>query len=413
MSNLRSTFESILDHQIQVAADSLLAGGWLLETGLTPDLKVVRTQFGPQEVPLPDGLQFALTAAASVGTAWEWKGELANALAWYEFGALSWRGGRQFRHFMDEDPPDIGARSAAGGNQLKAAICADRVGELDRAKQLYGWANHNYSFTSQEVAYYREGQSQVLWEFLPFKAYALACLEDWEQALAVAEQVSRIVEADRRAQSSEAYREPLQVLAVVRALVRNEVDPSEENRRRAIEALDPQSVASRIHGSHLISLLYLYNLRARHPDLANPAPEELPPGERARRGSEACISWFARVGLTLDGTAESLRLLDSRAAEVGPYLTAVQDEKTAIFLLGSYLGEVIKAELAGGKWVFEGNDLAQWKLDWEMGEAGFHILPFKEAARRTRGDDKFRLYDVWTQAEQTYVRLGLNAKYAD
>lgn len=74
---------------------------------------------------------------------------------------------------------------------------------------------------------------------------------------------------------------------------------------------------------------------------------------------------------------------------------------------------MIRRELAGGGWHFEGHNIAKWYLEWEMGTAAFAIRPFEQALRLAKGQSESALTDLWEEAERTYVDLGLQAKYAD
>jgi len=83
-------------------------------------------------------------------------------------------------------------------------------------------------------------------------------------------------------------------------------------------------VASRLLNYHLSSLFSLFNLRARYPELANHPGTEQPLTERARKASEICIQWMAHGGVQLDGTVESLRVLDEQISRVW---TTLNEEK--------------------------------------------------------------------------------------
>jgi hypothetical protein len=217
-----------------------------------------------------------------VGAAYEAMDDLKMALAWYRLGQYGWRGGRQFST-MGKDSPDFGRREAAAKNQLPAAICADRVGQTARARDLYLWAAENRELTPREMEQLTTTrQYSLLWEWGSARAYALACLERWAEAMAVGVETEIWVERDRRAQTGKSHRAPLRILSVVMALARYQVSPSEYARQAVRKVIHPQTVATRSHADHLMALFFLYNLRARHPNLASPCPEELPPTERAR-----------------------------------------------------------------------------------------------------------------------------------
>lgn len=81
----------------------------------------------------------------------------------------------------------------------------------------------------------------LVWERLPWRAYCLACLEQWDQALAVAKEAAEFVEQDPKA-SLQSPDSPLKILSIVLALARYQTDTTYENRKGAIETLQPQAV---------------------------------------------------------------------------------------------------------------------------------------------------------------------------
>ena len=388
--------------------------------------EAVRPYLGEQELAVPKALQSIINAAPGAGTAAEYMGKPSLSLAWYSVGQYAWRGQAQFRRVLGTTP-DVGVREAAGSQQLRAAICADRAGNKARAAQLYEWAAANYILTTDELGFFRDTkQLQVIWERLPYRAYALGCLDRRDEALSVAEECQRWVENDHRAQTTESYQAPLKILSVVLALARYRAHPTEEDQRKAVEMLNPQSVASRSHGDHLHSLFHLFNLRARYPELANPASEHLPFVGRAKQGEEACRRLMpALAQISLDASIESLMHLDQRAKQLrrvykaapeaeeveGP--AALVSKKGLIFMLGSYFGEVVRKELAGGQWKADDRNLLASTLDWEMGEIELHLWPFNHAFEYLTGKTKKTFHQLWQETEQSYLHLGLAAKHAE
>lgn len=413
MAKLRSAFREYLEVIIAKGRDHLQRGGLIdADTG-GPDMELIRPLLGPQEAELPEEIDAPLISSDWIGAAHEKQGDLAEAIAWYRLGKYKWRGSEQFAH-VKGDPPDLIYRDAAAQNQLPAAVCADRVGDRERALNLYSWAAVNRRLTPAEIKHAeRKGYYQTVWQRLPFRAYALACLERWEEALSVAEEAQRWVEKDQRAKTKESYQAPLRILPVVLAITRYEVNRTDDNRRKVQEMLDPQWVATRSHPDHLSTLFYLYNLHARHPDLASPSAEELPPAELARLGAEACQKWMAHCGIHLDGTAESLKLLDERTKAI--YKAAQNDGegKNFLFLWGSYFGEVVRRELAGGQWKFSKKNFLESTVDWDIGEVELHLWPFKHAFEFVTGPKKETFYQLWQESEKSYINFGMAAKYSD
>lgn len=413
MIKFRSAFTTYLAEIIERNVERLSQQGWVDPNTGGPDVELIRPLLGGQEERLPHEVDMVLANSYWVGAAYEAMDGLKTALAWYHLGQYVWRGGKQFNKAL-KDPPDFGQREAAARNQLPAAICADRVGEAARARDLYLWAAENRTLTPREMdELTKTRQYTVLWEWGSARAYALACLERWAEAMAVAVEVESWAERDRRAQTRESYRAPLRILPVVMALARYQVGPSEYARQAVTEMIDPQAVASRSHSDHLMALFFLYNLRARHPDLASPSPEELPPAERARQGSEACQKWMAHGGIHLDGTPESLRLLDEHAR--GIYRAARNDKgrKRFVFLWGSYFGEVVRRELAGGQWKLSTENLRESTVDWDMGEVELHLWPFNHAFEFVTGQKEETFYQLWEKTEKSYIKLGLAAAHSD
>ena len=201
-----------------------------------------------------------------------------SALQLYSFGTFGWP------HAWPDYPDrkgelGIASRDSLLQNQLPAAVCNDRVGRTVRARQLYEWAAEHSKITVDEVheIYLNAKDYSELWERLPWRAYCFARLGRWEEAFEVAQEASEFVRQDRNAKK-EAYNYALKILEVLLALCRYKLEPSDETRQRAMEVLDPQFVASRSHPDHLLGLFYLYNLRARHPELVS---EQQPPRKAA------------------------------------------------------------------------------------------------------------------------------------
>ena len=303
-------------------------------------------------------------------------------------------------------------RDDAARHQLISAVCANRINNHDRALQLYTWAAENRKLTPEEFQESHQKQPSIIWERLPYRAYALACLNRWEEALETAQRCQEVVNQDRRAQTSESYRTPLQVLKVVLALAKYQVHPTKEHKLKAREQLDPQSVSSRHHSSQLYSLFYLYNLRERHPELAHPKSAEATAAVRAHQGAQACVAWMAGGGLDLDYSPESLKRLDQAIKPMVHSMDQEDQKKKALFLWGCYLGEVTRRELAGGQWQFT-EDFWDSSLYWDMGEIEFKLRVFRYLHQYLNGEAEKSLFQTWQETEQAYLEYGSAARLVE
>jgi len=368
---------------------------------------------GSQEEELPQDAYSVLINSPWVGAAYETIGDIPLAIAWYELGQYLWRDGKQFAKAKGV-PPEIAYRDAAARNQILSAVCSDRIGDKLRARDLYAWTAENRRLTTDELAFAETNKYyHTVWKRLPYRAYALTCLEQWNEALGVAEVTKQWVDRDRRAQTTESYQTPLKILPVILALARYKLHPGDDNRHSAQAMLDPQSIASRIHGDHLAALFYLYNLRARHADLANPPDDELSPAVRARQGADGCKKWMVSAGITLDGTPESLKYLDQNIRSIYQAASDEQEKKAFLFFWGSYFGEVAREELAGGQWNFSKENMLAWTLDWDMGEIELHLWAFQHVYEYATAQTGKTLFQLWQETEQAYINYGLGMKHAD
>jgi hypothetical protein len=89
------------------------------------------------------------------------------------------------------------------------------------------------------------------------------------------------------------------------------------------------------------------------------------------------------VGVTLDGSEESLAYVDHYIQSTGR-TEAIKPEVLALVApaLGAYLGEVAIAKL-GGRWVLEGSDPADWRVELEAAPLHFHPVGMAAEALRT------------------------------
>lgn len=356
-------------------------------------------------------LGYIVASSIPLATVYETLGYHEKALALCRLGVYEWP--HPWPRYP-EDQDDFKGRMNCQSPQLKAGICADRIGTKERARELYTWAAANYTLTPDDIdRHSSSGEYQVIWERYPYRAYALACLERWEEALEVARETQNLVDQDRRAQTSEAHRVEFRLLRVVTELASYKMNPGNENRRKAQEMLHPQAVTSFDHGEHRDGLFYLYNLRARHPELANPPEAETPQAERALQGAQACKQIMAGFGISLDDTVDSLKVLDSLIRDL--YLIAQNSEdkkKQLLFMWGSYFGEVVSSELAGGQWRISQENLLDSTVTWEIGGAELHLWAFKVVFGYITGQWDKSLHQTWLEAEEEYVEYTMAARYS-
>ncbi|RPI85286.1 MAG: hypothetical protein EHM41_11255 [Chloroflexi bacterium] len=257
-------FEKYVQETIDEGVTYLSSQGWLDEKTGGPDVAKIPGLEEPQHVRLPVEVVVAISRTLWNAPAHEYHGSLTTASAWYELGQYEWRGGRTIPG-ETAAIPDLMTREPAAVRQLPAAICADRVGNTQRAQDLYGWAAGNYLLTEEEIEWFAGSrQIQTIWEFLPMRAYALICVGDWTEALAAAETADFWAKKDRGAQTSEAYQVQLQLLPTLLALARYKLEPAEANRQTARASLALQAIRGRRSMSErLICHFYWYNLRSR------------------------------------------------------------------------------------------------------------------------------------------------------
>lgn len=256
-----SSFEKYLQETIDEGVQYLRSHGWLDEMSEGPDVSRIPCLKETPEVRLPVEVKVAVHRVLWNAPAHEYRGNLAVASKWYELGQFEWCGNRTFPG-MTAEIPELGVREALAIQQLPAAICTDRVGNTQRARELYGWASSNYMLSGDEIQRYTDTrQLQPIWEVLPMRAYALICLESYAEGLEVARTAEYWSKKDRRAQTSEAYQVQLQLIPVLIALARYGIEPSAENRQAALTKLSLNTVGGRNHSERLICYFYWYNLQ--------------------------------------------------------------------------------------------------------------------------------------------------------
>ena len=340
MGRQRSRFDQYVRQTIEEVSNYLREYNLLDQDRDLPDLNIVEQEIRAPNPDWTSGVSYAIETAPTIATGYEYIGEFEKALQYYRLGTYAWPYPWPVNP-AESTEDSYGRRGALARLQLRAAICADRVGETERARNLYEWAAKHYKVTAVDIEYFTQtNQFQAIWEYEPFCAFSLACLGKWKEALSIGEEALHWVQQDARAQTTESHQTPLKILPVILALSNYKVQPNDDNRLSAQRMLDPQAVTSRDHANHLLALFYLYNLHARHPDLANPPDDELSPAVRARQGADACKKWMVSAGITLDGTTESLKYLDQNIRSLFQATSDEQEKKTFLFLWGSYFGEV-------------------------------------------------------------------------
>jgi hypothetical protein len=404
MAKPQSTSDGYLREVTARGEAALRQAGWLDPGTGGPDVERIRSMLGLQEIALPEPARLALAESHWSAAAHEALGEMIAALAWYRLGQYGWRGGRLFA--TAANPPEFEDRDAAAYPQLLAAVCADRVGEAARARELFSWAAANYQLAPDDLAWFAKSrQHQQVWERLPMRAYALACIDEWGAAQEAAAEAESWAAKDCRARGSESYQAPLRILPVVAALARYRLDPAAANHRKLLELLDPGSVASRSLPDNLLGLFLLYNLRQRFSEPAGRSGAALPPAEAARQGAEACVRVMDQLGIHLDGSTEGLKLLDQRAPAI--YRDAREEQRRNLVLLwGCYLGEVARAALPGGVWQLDPKNPLGGRLTWDLEEAELTLWAFQMAVRAViwQGDKGF--WETWRETEEVYQRTG-------
>lgn len=417
MKTLRSGFHDHVKRRITEGQQYLKANKYAIHGTDIPDVKkiepLLQGYLGSQESPPPQHIKSAAALGPNMGTAYEALDQLDIATAWYQLGQYTWRGGKQFDSVVQE-PADYGSRMTAGRLQLKSAICAERVGSIDRASDLFTWAVENKSFTEKELQGFEETkQPWLVWEWAIQRSYALLCLGEFQLAHRAAKEALHWIKKDSRAKLGSATEMPLLIFASILALINYELDPSPENRTEAIRLLDLDAVATRFHPDQFRGLFYLFNLRAKYPELAAPADEDLPPSVRAQQAAEACRRWIAKSRIQLDNSVDSLKVLDKYLKEIYREITDEEQRKLSLFMLGSYFGEVVRAELAGGKWNFSTEEMLAWTIDWDIGEVELHLWPYQRVHEYATSKTNESLTDLWEQTEQAYLDFGLAALYSE
>ena len=413
-TGFRSSFQDELNSIIQKGISHLIKTDLFDPATHGPDVEKIIEEVTPflgnQRNPPPQAIKTAIAMGTRTAPAYEALGQLKLAMSWYRIGLYCWRGLSDDQQNQNE-LPDYGWRMTGGKIQINSAICADRVGESEVAQQVFRTAVRYRSISDEELrGFDKTKQPYAVWEWAIERAYALLRLGEYELAHKAAEEALHWIGKDRRAKLGRASEMPLLILPTVLALIHYELNPSPENRAEAVRLLDLDAVSSRIHVDHLQALFYLFNLRAKYLELAAPDDAELPPAARAQQGAEACRRWTSKAGIHLDDSLESLKVMDKHLKEIYRNIQDDDQRKLALFMLGSYYGNIVRHELAGGKWNFAADAMLSWTVDWVLGEVELQLWPFQRVHEYATGKTDESLMDLWEETEQAYIEFGLAAR---
>lgn len=406
----RSPFDDHLEKTLQEGESFLREHGWVDPGSGLPKTKLIEEVFqeylGTQENPPPREYKMAASLGLNVGTAYEALGRVDHATAWYQLGQYIWRGQKQFES-AETEPVGFAHRMTAGTLQIESAICADRIDESLRAKQLFTWAAANRVIAKQERDDFdKTGQRSVVWEWTIERAYALFCLQRWQDAIDAGGDALRWMAKDGLHEEKQPNEMPAMILPTVMALARYELDPSETHEQEAIRALDLQNVETLAHADHLSGLFFLFNLRAKYPEWIERYDTS---ATRAMQGAQACIQMMWKMGIKLDRSPESLKQLERTLRGMFENAGGDEQRKQIIFLCGCYFGEIVRDELAGGLWNLSSDTMLSWTLDWAIGEFELHLWPFQRVKEYAARETNESLHELWKETEKAYVSLGLEA----
>lgn len=413
MSNIQSKFQKYLQDVINEGKNHIEKNNWCLPGSDIPDVtkieELLQPFLGSQEYPPPRALKTAVSLGPNMGAAYETLGNLEPSQAWYHLGRYIWRGGEQF----ESTPPGFphyGSRMTVGMLQMDAAICADRAGQTSTAKQLFTWVVKNRSFSEKELREFEgTNQPKAVWEWKIQKAYAKLCLGDLQSANETAEEALLWIGKDRETKLDSATKMPLLIFPTILALIRYELDPTPNKCTEAVRLLDYGAVSTTIHVDRLEAFFYLFNLRAKYPDLIEFHEEDLPPSIRAIQAADACRDWATKVGIKLDNSVESLHILDKNLQKIYSNIPDEDQQKLVLFMLGSYFGEIARSELEGGEWNFSAETMLSWTVDWDLEEAEIQLWPFQRVHEFATSKIDDTLTDLWKQTKQAYLNFEIAA----
>jgi len=151
--------------------------------------------------------------------------------------------------------------------------------------------------------------------------------------------------------------------------------------------------------------------------MTNQDANNVPLPERARQGEEICKELMpALIEVELDGTVESLRLIDNNADRLRKIFSALPEagqtkdagvfisQQGVVFALGAYFGEVMRRDLQGGQWKASAEGFLLSPIIWDYPDAKMRLFPFQIAHMLLVGEAKKSLYEVWGDISQEYKR---------
>lgn len=254
----------------------------LMDDGNSLILDIFRENFKKTEPEWALGVSAVVSAASHFATIHECLGNLEKAKQYLWLGSHEWNyKGIDYPNAAGDSHvlrmADVSERIIRADDlvlqQLPAAICSDRVGDVGRANRFYGWVVQLRDTSDAEYGRFlgsftgRKGYHEV-WGRKTERAYALACLGRWEDALAEAKGAQKWVEKDPRPRGQHAWRNLFWLLQALCPLIFYRLEPSERNRIAAKEGLKPGVLKSGDPARTLFLLFYIFNLRAKFTELA-------------------------------------------------------------------------------------------------------------------------------------------------
>jgi uncharacterized protein YtpQ (UPF0354 family) len=151
--------------------------------------------------------------------------------------------------------------------------------------------------------------------------------------------------------------------------------------------------------------------------MVNQDADEIPIAERAKEGERICKELMpALIQIELDGTVESLKLIDSKADQLRKIFDALPEagetkdawvfmsKQGLVLALGAYFGEVMRRDLQGGQWKASEEGFLLSPIIWDYPDAKQRLWPFQIAYMLLTGEAKKSLYEVWGDISKEYRR---------
>jgi hypothetical protein len=253
----------------------------LMDSGSSLLLGVFRENFRKTEPEWALGVSAVVAAASHFATIHEYLGGLDKVRQYLWLGSHEW-------NYGEIDYPDatgcgsvlkmtnIADRVICADDlvlqQLPAAVCSDRIGEGAKASRLYGWVAQLRDMPDRGYelflgSFLGRGSYCEAWGRKTERAYALACLGRWDEALAEARSAKKWVEKDRKSNGDHAWKNHLRLLQALSPLIAYKLNPTGENKQAAREELKPRIPASGDYARTIFLLFYLSNLKTKFPEL--------------------------------------------------------------------------------------------------------------------------------------------------